>query len=134
MAKFQPGNKLSTGRPVKLPAAKPLIELNKNDVLHHIANALCQPVGGLEAMLKRNDFPAIKMAALRLAYMAANGDMTAFDFLLNRLIGKVKETVDLTANIELTERKEQVDRIIDIVPRDKLIELIKLKQGDAGDE
>jgi len=51
-------------------------------------------------------------------------------FLLDRTIGRAP--IELTTT--LVERREEVQRIIDVIPRDKLVDLVRIKQEQGSDE
>lgn len=96
---FSKGNKLGKGRPVLTEEEKMLRKLTKAEVVE-LASLILK--GNRKALTELNSeknqqatiFQAM-LAKVALRIMAT-GDMDALDKLLNRLIGKVKEEVEVS--------------------------------------
>lgn len=135
MGKFQPGHKLSKGRPPKSIEIKQLETLDRLTVQLEISAALKCSVGHIEAALKHHpgEMTVLRTAVMKIAQRAANlGDLDSINFLLDRTIGKPKEPPPHDPN---GEYENEHDKVLDIIPVQKLRELVKLqpkKQEDEG--
>lgn len=132
MAKFEKGNKKGRGRPRKDPELVEVQKINRDIVEARLVSFMTMTREGLKAVI---DNPATSMLDLMVASLVQKaikeGDHQRLGFLFDRVIGKVKENVDIT----MTQRRieEAHISVVQEVPREKLIELIRLKTGDAGD-
>ena len=96
---FKKGNKLAKGRPPLTEEEKVIRKLTKAEFVELASIILKGDKSALEKMAKDPGTPIIKaMAGSVAAQIIKKGDMDALDKFLNRIIGKVKEEVEVSGN------------------------------------
>jgi len=111
MAKFQKGNTFGkNGRPPAPPDIKGAKELNKIMAERILNKFIFMPVSEIQAFLRDINNPAMEMAIARVLMEAINkGDQTRMEWLFSRLLGKMKEKVEIEGEINF--HKQIVDFI-----------------------
>lgn len=130
--KFQPGNQYGKlgGRPPKPPDARLLEMLDRVTVQFEISRIMKYDIGHIDAAMKLPTTSAFQMAVMSIMKRAIEKqDADSLRFLLDYTIGKPKETLEIDDKRVREEREAEVNRIIDVVPHDKLAELVKLTEG-----
>ena len=95
--KFQKGYKGGPGRPKKPDDVKAAAKLTRTNLEKKLNHFLAMDSDELSAILKDPKTPMLEVMVGRIVLMAAkNGDQTRLDFLLNRLLGKVKDNVEVS--------------------------------------
>ena len=103
--KFKPGQSGNPGGRPKLPEdIKEARKLNKVE-FERILNKYIHMTGPeIKAVMKDPGTPALDMMILRLIRSAARiGSLATLDFVLDRLIGKVAEPVELSGSLSFTD-------------------------------
>jgi hypothetical protein len=134
MAKgFQPGNKGGPGRPRKVPDEISALEsFNRDYVMREIHGILCMTKEQFKRATEQPHNSLLRIACLALMKrVIEKGDYQCLDFILNRSIGKVRDQVEV--DLTVAAREKAHDELIDTVPREKIIELVKLKAGNADE-
>lgn len=92
---FKPGQSGNPGgRPKVPPDLKKARELNKNAIAKIILDQLNMTISELTKISKATDKPAMEVLAATLVVFARKyGDFSRINFLLDRSIGKVTETI-----------------------------------------
>jgi hypothetical protein len=100
--KFQKGNKVGVGRAstALAPVLREIRRLSQTE-LALVGEAICKmTVPQIELMATQPDAPALhRMVGAICQRVLKNGDAIAFDKLMDRLVGKVKEKVEHSGNI-----------------------------------
>lgn len=130
---FKPGNKLSRGRPKKPDAVKALIVMDRLTVQAALSDAMKLPACLLDRKIENvaSELSSLQLAAFTVMKLATTGDLDAFNFILDRTIGKPKE--DLTLRNAEADSDAAHNHIIDIVPRERLIQLLQIKMENTDD-
>lgn len=107
---FTPGHKGYSGRPNhKVTEAR---RLNKERVLELLNEFSEKPFSELPSLIKNENTKSIEALVASVFYHGVkSGDHARLNFLLDRLIGKVKEEVDHTVKIDLHTQ------IVDIISK-----------------
>lgn len=115
---FQPGQSGNPGgkRPMD-PALKELKHLSYQDFLASLHRYGYMTASQTELEVNRPDLTHFERLSLNVVVTAANGDKDARNVLLERLWGKVKDTIDI-AHRDLDQELEKVNR-------DKIVQLLK---------
>lgn len=96
---FTPGNKVSQGkgRPPLPEDVKQGRKINQTELERVINKLLYVDRAGLQEIIKTPDIPMIEIiAASILAQAAQKGDHVRLEFILQRMIGKVKDQLEVT--------------------------------------
>ncbi len=129
---FQPGNKFGPGRPPKVPGAPIIQRMDVREVHHAFASALRFQECDIEEILAQPTITTLQKMVLAVVKKAMTGDLDSIEFVLNRTVGKVKESIDVSGQLDATlTRRTVIEGLIQVVPREKLIELVKISQGDV---
>jgi len=115
---FKPGNSFGKGRP-KLPDDLAGVQKLTPDIVQRIfAKFAMMTSVEMQAALKNPEATMIEiMVGSVVAKAAKEGDQSRFNFLLDRMVGKVKDVVE--------HQGADLDDELDRVPRSKIIELMK---------
>lgn len=100
---FQPGQSGNPAGRVKLPPEiKEARKYNKLEVERILSDYMDKSPAEIDLALNRQDLPAIEIIVAKIVHQAMKrGDQFRFDFLLNRLIGKVKDQVEHSGRVTL---------------------------------
>lgn len=129
---FQPGHKHGKGRPKVDPVLKEIKAVNRQLVEEKLAGFMTMDRTRLREVIEDEKTPMLDLMVASLVQTGIKkGDPAILSFLLDRTIGKVKESVDVDLTLKQVERAHA--EAIDEIPRETLIELVRLKQGTAGD-
>lgn len=130
---FQKGNKLGNGRPPKPSELKAMEKLDKQQIQIELSKVMRITPTELKRKLETPyEMTTLELACLRLMdRVIMQADYQCFNFFLDRIIGKAKETIEM--DVTLAQREKAHDEIIDIVPREKIIEMVRLKTGSADE-
>lgn len=102
--KFEPGNKAAAGkgRPKKAEDYAHIERYTKTEVLGCLTNYLRMTAGEISEVLKNPNIPAMdKWVCMIISRGAKTGDHKRLSFVLDRLIGKVKEKIEHSADESL---------------------------------
>jgi hypothetical protein len=120
---FLPGKPPGPGRTPLPQEIKAVQALSLDEARRRISEVIKLPTSTLQRMAEDSEIPVLEMYLARCALLGMKrGDMTALNCILDRLLGKPKETVE-THNIN-------INADLDKIPREKIIEL--LRNADAG--
>lgn len=117
---FKPGQSGNPGGayPVDI---RNLNKISRNHVEGLLSHYLMMPISELREQGQREDIPAVEALVCQIAIKAiVNGDTLRADFLLNRLIGRVKE-------YEPPKQVENID-VLQAIPREELIKLVRMNR------
>lgn len=94
----QPANR---GRKPLPPDLKAATELTKSNLKGLLNKYLWMSKPEMQAVIKDHNTPMIEIVIASIVFKAAvQGDEKRLDFILTRLIGRVKEEIDLTTYLE----------------------------------
>jgi hypothetical protein len=104
-ARWKPGQSGNpAGGPKDPPEIKKIKNLTKIELIE-VANLIIK--GNLDELMDLKDNPDASVLQVMIAGVAIRvmkkGDMTALDILLNRLIGKVKDEIDINGDIKMPQ-------------------------------
>jgi hypothetical protein len=87
------------GRPKLYPSEKGAKVMNQMDLLRHCNDLVNMGTAELSALMKDPNQPVIRVAvASILLHGIKKGDQAKIEMVLNRLVGKVRDVVDLTSS------------------------------------
>jgi len=129
---FKPGQSGNpNGRPKTADDIRKASALTNEEFLRITNRFLLMTRDEIQAALQN---PKASMLELLIGGIIAKAtkeqDHQRATFLLDRTIGRAP--IELTTT--LVERREEVQRIIDVIPRDKLVDLVRIKQEQGSDE
>jgi hypothetical protein len=111
--KGQSGN--PAGRPKMAPEMKALLDLTKSSYREIALKYLLMPRAEVKKIKASDDMSMLELAFLScIGNVQKKGDYGTLDKMMDRVIGKVKDEVDLSIN-----------------PHDELMQLIRKKNGDS---
>lgn len=97
---FPKGNKLSPGRPRLPPEIKEGRKLNQAELERVINKLVYLEKSELNHVIKEPSTPVIELIAAQILLKASEqGDHTRLDFILTRMLGRVKEKMELSAHV-----------------------------------
>lgn len=110
---FQPGNKLGKGRPPIPEDVREIRKISADTVKRLISRYVDMTAAELKVAAESDETPMLeKMIASVIAKALDAGDYTRIDFLLNRLIGKVTEKVEVKLPEPFIVRKRDGEEIV----------------------
>lgn len=130
--RFKPGHKLGKGRPPKDFELAQIMKINKQLVDERLSRYMFMTRERLLEVEKNPQTPAMDIMIISLINKGIKvGDPMILNFLLDRTIGKVKESVEVDMTLQAMQRAH--DEMIEKIPRERLIDLVRLKSGNAGE-
>lgn len=129
---FQKGNKLGNGRPRVDADLKAIMKVNKQIVDEKLSRFMFMTRQRLDEVETNEQTPAMDVMIISLIKKGIKaGDPNILNFLLDRTIGKVKDSVEVDMHMRAIEAAH--DKMIEVIPRDRLIDLVRIKTGNAGE-
>lgn len=123
---FQPGNPGGPGKPRLDPYLVEVKKMNRDEVERLMADLLKGDRAKLKAIIEDPTTPMLRLMVASLIQKAITaGDPSILNFLLDRTIGKVKETLEVDMTLKHEELRH--DAMLSVVPHDKILELIRVK-------
>ena len=115
---FKPGNTLGKGRPPIPPDLLYVQKLTPDHVQRVFAKFSHMNREELQAVLTSPDASMLEiMVGSVIAKAAKEGDQARFNFLLDRMVGKVKDVVEHSS--------KDLDDDLDKIPREAIVRLLK---------
>lgn len=107
---FEKGNPGGPGRPKMPPDVKQAHQLSQNEIALILSELIKCDLDQLKAKLRDPKARVFDLAiASVLKFAIEKGDQMRIDFILNRLIGKVREPVDVSGNINVVVKDYLTD-------------------------
>lgn len=99
---FKPGNNANpTGRPALPPEVRAFRKLTLAELQGYISQIKDMPVSELEDLARSKDIPALKAWIYSMAAQGIrSGSERAFDSLMDRLVGRVADQLNIRATVE----------------------------------
>jgi hypothetical protein len=92
---FEKGNPGGPGRPKKDPLVKKAAKMTRNEVEECLVRYLRHSVSELKELIKNDKLTTIEMLVARIIYQGIRtGDQQKLNFLLERIVGKVKDQIE----------------------------------------
>lgn len=92
---FLKGNPGGPGRPKKDPLVKKALKMTRNEVEECLVRYLRCSVEELKDLVKNDKLTTIEMLVARIIYQGIRtGDQQKLNFLLERIVGKVKDQIE----------------------------------------
>lgn len=112
---FKKGNPGGPGRPKKPDDVRKASKLTRTELEKKLNYFLLMDATELETLLKDKKTPMLDVMVGRIVLMAAkHGDQTRLNFLLDRLVGKVKDNVEVSVVKPTIVRRYDSDEVIEL--------------------
>lgn len=117
---FEKGNPGGPGRPKSDPELRNAHKLTRTEAEQLLTKFMQMDIEELEAILRDKKKKCVEHMIGRIVLMGIkNGDHARLDFMLNRLIGKVKENLEVTVKPKIIHNLDGGGAVLSIESEDE---------------